>query len=169
MNLENESLSVDYITFNIENGKNNIRKIAQFFNFYHRFNCYSYDEKIGFKSKKPYLDLVNVNPRYKLKMVFTCNYNPVNWNTVLIQFSGLNSHHFYRILKTQEFNWEICDLNLGQFNINYIQSNKRIQKSNLLLFYKSSADKFKKPYSNSIPGIIETTLGLGSTHRTITL
>ena len=92
MNFENESLSVDYITLNLKNGKDNIRKIAQFFNCYHRFNCYSCDEKIGFKSKKPYLDLVN--PRYKLEMVFAFNSNPVNRNTVLIQFSGLNSRHF---------------------------------------------------------------------------
>lgn len=52
MNFENESLSVDYITLNLKNGKDNIPKIAQIFNRYHRFNCYSYDEKIGFKSKK---------------------------------------------------------------------------------------------------------------------
>ena len=120
MDFENESLSVDYITLNLKNGKDNIRKIAQFFNCYHRFNCYSCDEKIGFKSKKPYLDLVN--PRYKFEMVFAFNSNPVNRNTVLIQFSGLNSRHFYRILKTQEFNWEIFDLNdlsLGRFDKKY--------------------------------------------------
>lgn len=42
-------------------------------------------------------------------MVFVFNSNPVNRNTVLIQFSGLNSCHFYRLLKTQEFNWEIFE------------------------------------------------------------
>ena len=163
MNFENESLSVDYITLNLKNGKDNIRKIAQFFNRYYQFNCYSCDEKIGFKSKKPYLDLVN--PGYKLEMVFVFNSNPVNRNTVLIQFSGLNSLHFYRILKTQEFNWEIFDLNdlsLGRFDISYIRLNQIIQKSNLLLFYQRSADKFKKRYPNSIPVVIDTTLGIGT-------
>ena len=80
-------------------------------------------------------------------MVFAFNSNPVNRNTVLIQFSGLNSRHFYRILKTQEFNWEnfdLDDLSLERFDISYIRSNQRIQKSNLLLFYQRSADKFKK-------------------------
>lgn len=115
MNFKNESLSVDYIW-----------KIAQYFNHYHLFNCYLCDEKIGFKSKKLYLDLVN--SRYKLEMlfVFVFNSNPVNRNTVLIQFSSLNSCHFYRILKTQKFNWEIFDLNdlsLGRFDISYIRSN----------------------------------------------
>jgi hypothetical protein len=98
-------------------------------------------------------------------MVFAFNSNPVNRNTVLIQFSGLNSRHFYRILKTQEFNWGIFDLNdlsLGRFDISYIRSNQRIQKSNLLFFYQRSADKFKKRYPNSIPVIIDTTLGLGT-------
>lgn len=103
----NESLSVDYITLNLRNGKDNIRKIAQYFNHYHRFNCYSCDQKIGFKSKKPYLDLVD--PIYKLEMVVVFNANPVNGKTVLLQFSGLHSSHFYRILKTEEFNWEIFD------------------------------------------------------------
>lgn len=163
MNFENKSLAVDYITLNLKNGKDNTRKIAQFFNRYHRFNCYSCNEKIGFKSKKPYLGLVN--PRYKLEMIFVFNSNPVNRNTLLIQFSGLNSRHFYRILKTQEFNWKIFDLNdlsLGRFDISYIRSNQRIQKSNLLLFYQISADKFKKRYPNSIPVVIDTTLGLGT-------
>jgi hypothetical protein len=76
MNFENESISVDYITLNLKNGKDNTRKIAQYFNHYHRFNCYSCDQKIGFKSKKPYLDLVN--PRYKLEMVVVFNSNPVD-------------------------------------------------------------------------------------------
>lgn len=157
MNFENESLSVDYITLNLKNGKDNILKIAQIFNFY------SYNEKIGFKSKKPYLDLVN--PTYKLEMVFVFNFNPVNRNTVLIKFFGLNSCYFYRILKTQKFNWEIFDLNdlsLGRFDISYIRSNLRIQKSDLLLFYQRSADKFKKRYPNSIPRVIDTILGLGT-------
>ena len=163
MNFVKDSLSVDYITLNLKNGKDNIRKVAQYFNHYHQFNCYSCDQKIGFKSKKPYLDFVN--PRYKLEMVFVFNSNPVNRNTVLIQFSGLNSCHFYRTLKTQEFNWEIFDLNdlsLGRFDISYIRSNQRIHKSDLLLFYQRSADKFKKRYPNTIPQIIETTLGLGT-------
>ena len=163
MNFENETLSVDYITLNLKNGKDNIRKIAQYFNHSHRFNCYSCDQKTGFQSKKPYLDLVN--PRSKLEMVFVFNSNPVNRNTVLIQFSGLNSCHFYRILKTQKFNWEIFDLNdlsLGRFDISYIRSNQRIQKSDLLLFYQRSADKFKKRYPNTIPQIIDITLGLGT-------
>lgn len=163
MNFENNSLSVDYITLNLKNGKNNIRKIAPYFYHYHRFNCYSCDEKIGFNSKKPYLDLVNLE--YKLEMVIVFNSNPVNRNTVLIQFSGLNSYHFYRILKTQKFNWEIfdlTDLSLGRFDICYIRSNQRIQKSDLLLFYQRSAHKFKKRYPNTIPKIIHTTLGLGT-------
>jgi hypothetical protein len=78
-------------------------------------------------------------------MVFVFYSNAVNRNTVLIQFSSLNSCHFYRILKTKEFNWEIFDLNhlsLGWFDISYIRSNLRIQKSDLLLFYQRSADKF---------------------------
>jgi len=160
---ESEKLQVDYITLNLKNGKNNTWKITQFFNRYYRFNCYSCDQKIGPKNKKPYLDFVN--PSYKLKMVFAFNANPVNRNTILIQFSGLNTHHFYRILKTQEFNWEIFDLNdlhLGRIDISYTRSNQRIEKLNLLLFFQRSRDKFKMRYPKSVPLTIGTTLGLGT-------
>src|SRR6056300_1469594 len=40
--------------------------------------------------------------------------------------------------------------------------NQRIDKSNLLSFFKRSADKFKIRYPNSNPQIIGTTLGLGT-------
>ena len=71
-----QKLQVDYITLNLKNGKDKIRKIAQFFNRYHRFN--SYDQKIGSESKEPYRDLVNSS--YKLEMVIVFNANPVNQN-----------------------------------------------------------------------------------------
>ena len=115
------------------------------------------------KNKKPYLNLINL--RYQLEIVFIFNANPVNQNTILIQFSGSNAHYFYHLLKTQEFNWKIFNLNnlsLGRFDISYIRSNQRIQKSDLLLFYQRSADKFKKRYPNTIPRVIDTTLGLGT-------
>lgn len=160
---ESEKIQVDYITFNLKNGKNNTRKIAQFFNRYHQFNCYFYDQKVGPKNKKPYLDLVN--PYYELEMVFVFNANPVNRNTILIQFSGSNACHFYCLLKTQEFNWQVFNLNdlsLGRIDINYILSNQRIQKSNLLPFLQRSGDKFKSRYPNSNPLIIGMTLGLAT-------
>ena len=98
-------------------------------------------------------------------MVFVFNANPVNRNTILIQFSGCNAYYFYRILKTQEFNWQIFNLNdlsLGRIDISYIRSNQRIQKSNSLLFLQRSADKFKTRYPSSDPLILGTTLGLGT-------
>ena len=51
-NFQSQQLQVDYITLNLKNGKDNTPKIAQYFNTYHRFNCYFYDEKIGPKNKK---------------------------------------------------------------------------------------------------------------------
>ena len=98
-------------------------------------------------------------------MVFVFNANPVNRNTILIQFSGSNAYHFYRILKIQEFNWQIFNLNyltIGRLDISYIRSNKRIEKSNLLLFLERSRDKFETRYPSSDPLIIGTTLGLGT-------
>lgn len=98
-------------------------------------------------------------------MVFVFHSNPGNRNTILIQFSGHNASKFYAILKSQKFNWQIFNLNnltLGRLDINYIMLNQRIDKSNLLSFFKRSADKFKTRYPNSNPQIIGTTLGLGT-------
>lgn len=105
-------------------------------------------QKIGIKSKKPYFSLTN--PSYMLEMVFVFHSNPVNRNT---------------ILKSQKFNWQIFNLNdltLGRLDINYTMLNQRIDESNLLSFFKRSADKFKSRYPNSNPQIIGTTLGLGT-------
>lgn len=97
IDFQSHNLQVDYISFNLQNGIDNVPKIAQFFYSYHRFNCYSYYTKI--KSKKPYL----TNPSYELEMIVVFNVNPVNRNTIGIQFSGLNARHFYSVLKTQKF------------------------------------------------------------------
>ena len=160
---ESEKIKIDYLTFNIKNTEHNLQKIAQFFNCVYKFNCYYYDQKIGIKSKKPYFSLTN--PSYTLEMVFVFYSNPVNRNTILIQFSGHNASQFYAILKSQKFNWQIFNLNyltLGRLDINYIMLNERIDESNLLSFFKRSADKFKSRYPNSNPQIIGTTLGLGT-------
>ena len=58
-------------------------------------------------------------------MVFVFHSNPVNKNTILIQFSGHNASQFYAILKSQKFNWQIFNLNyltLGRLDVNYVMS-----------------------------------------------
>lgn len=160
---ESEKIKIDYLTFNIKKTKNNLQKIAQFFNEVYKFNCYYYDQKIGIKSKKPYFNLTN--PSYRLEMIFVFYSNPGNKNTILIQFSGNNASQLYAILKSQKFNWQIFNLNdltLGRLDINYIVLNQRIDELNLLSFFKRSANKFKSRYPNSNPQIIGTTLGLGT-------
>jgi len=160
---ESEKIKIDYLTFNIKKTENNLQKIAQIFNRVYKFNCYYYDQKTGIKSKNPYLILIN--PSYTLEMVFVFHSNPGNRNTILIQFSGHNASQFYAILKSQKFNWQFFnfnDLTLGRLDINYIMLNQRIDESNLLSFFKRSADKFKSRYPNSNPQIIGTTLGLGT-------
>lgn len=160
---ESEKLQVDYLTFNIKNSVNNVQKIARYFNNVYKFNCYYYDKKLGIKSKKPYNNLTK--PSYTLEMVFVFNANPVNKSTVLIQFSGRNASQFYAILKNQEFNWQIFNLNyltLGRLDINYVMSNQIIDESKLLSFIRRSADKFKSRYSNANSQIIGRTLALGT-------
>ena len=99
------------------------------------------------------------------EMVSVFHSNPGNRNIILMKFSGHNASKFYAILKSQKFNWQIFNLNdltLGRLDINYIMLNQRIDKSNLLSFFKRSANKFKTRYPNSNPQIIGTTVGLGA-------
>lgn len=141
---ESEKIKVDYLIFNIKNTEYNL-------------------QKIGIKSKKPYFSLTNLS--YTLEMVFVFHSNPGNKNSILIEFSGHNASQFYAILKSQKFNWQIFNLNyltLGQLDIYYIMLNNRIDESNLLSFFKISADKFKNRYPNSNPQIIRATSGLGT-------
>ena len=85
LDFESQELQVHYITFNLRNGKNKYIKIAKDFHKYHRFNCDLHYEKTGIRVS--YL----ANPNYQHKMVFVFNVNPVNANTLGIQFSGLNA------------------------------------------------------------------------------
>ena len=163
MDFKNQSVKVDYITLNLKNGKDKTRKIANYLHNNYKFNCYSYEEKVGVEDKKPYLGLVS--PSHNFEVVFRFNANPVNRHLISIQFSGRSSSYFYRILKVQKFNWEIFDLNqlsLGRFDINYVRSNQKINESNLLLFYSESIDKFKKRYPNATALTINNTLSLGT-------
>ena len=98
-------------------------------------------------------------------MVFVFNVNPVNVNTLGIQFSGQNAQQVYSILKTLQFDWNVFnlkDLKLSRFDISYILFDRLSNHSNLLDFYKRSANKFKTRYPNSETQIIGTTLGLGT-------
>ena len=66
---ESEKIKIDYPIFNIKNTEYNLQKIAQFFNSVYKFKYYYYDQKLGIKSKKPYLSLTNlsyINPFLRL-------------------------------------------------------------------------------------------------------
>lgn len=159
LDFDSQELQVHYITFNLRNGKSKYIKIATYFHNYHRFNCDLHYEKTGITES--YL----ANPNYEHKMVFVFNINPVNTNTLGIQFSGLNAQQLYSILKSTNFDWNVFnlkDLKLSRFDISYIRFDRLSNQSNLLDFYQRSANKFKTRYPNSEPEIIGKTLGLGT-------
>jgi hypothetical protein len=159
LDFESQKLQVHYIAFNLRNGKNKYIKIAKYFHKYHQFNCDLHYEKTGIRES--YL----ANPNYQHKMVFVFNINPVNANTLGIQFSGLNAQQLYSILKATKLDWNVFnlkDLKLSRFDINYIRFDRLTNQSNLLDFYERSVNKFKTRYPNSEAEIIRTTLGLGT-------
>lgn len=159
---KSQKLKIDYLTFNIRNSVKNVQKIAYYFHC-NKFNCYYYDKKSQIHGKKSFKNFTK--PSYTLEMIFVFNANPVNRSTILIQFSGRNASQFYEILKNQEFNWKIFNLNyltLGRLDINYVLYDQIIDELKLLSFYKRSAYKFKGRYPNSNPQIIRKTLALGT-------
>lgn len=159
LDFESQELQVHYVAFNLRTGKNKCTKIAKYLHTYHRFNCDFHYQKTGIRQS--YL----ANPHYQHKIIFVFNINPVNANTLGIQFSGRNAQQFYSILKTSQFDWNVFnlkDLKLSRFDISYIRFDRPSNHSNLLDFYERSANKFKTRYPSSETEIIGTTLGLGA-------
>jgi len=144
LNLFNEDLSIDYITFNLKNGKNKIKLISEKFNSSYQFDSYWVDDDTEMKCKNP--SVVTGKP---YELCFVLHKNPSNRSTILIQFSGENARYFYNILKAEKFSWEIfnlSDLRIGRIDINYIRQNQITHNSDLLIFFERSADRYKKRY-----------------------
>ena len=101
MDFKNQSIKVDYITFNVPNGKNHIEEIAKIFNLQYSFDCYIYDNNQKHLKKQELI--INNNP---YNLLFVINSSQYRANTILIQFSGSNASYLYKILKNGQFSWQ---------------------------------------------------------------
>lgn len=144
---QSQNIDVDYVTLNLRNGKNNFTKFAQYFHSNYQFNCDFFYNKTGIT--KSYL----VNPYYQHRMVIVFNIDHTNSSILVIQFSGRNAEHFYCILKTQQFDWNVFNLNdlrLTKLDLCYIRFDRPSGESSLLNFFKRSANKFQTRYPSMV-------------------
>lgn len=85
-NLITEELSIDYLPFNLKNGRNKIEEIAEKFNHTYQIDSYLVNDKDSRKQKKT----LKVKGQ-KYKIIFALNINPSNPKTIGIRFSDLNA------------------------------------------------------------------------------
>jgi len=141
-NFTQEKLSVDYITFNLRNGKNQIQKLSQLFHQIYQFDSYQIQAETRVKTP-----LIVQQRQYHVN--FVLNVNQSNTRTIAIHFTGIHAQYFYTILKDQNFQWQIFfelpDLSLSRFDINFI-SNDFSKISSLINFFERSIQKYKKRF-----------------------
>jgi len=149
-NLIAEKLSIDYLTFNLKNGRNKIEEIAEKFSHAYQIDSYLVNDEYSSQQKKT----LKVKGQ-KYQVIFALNINPSNKKTIGIRFSGLNAEYFYRILKDKKylFIWEdffnVADLKLSRIDINYTDKKyleEKIITLNLINFFECSIQKYKQRY-----------------------
>lgn len=141
-NFQSQNLTVDYLTFNLWNGKSQIQEVTNIFHSLYSFDCYLVDDNTKYTKKQK---ILVQNQTYQL--VFAINSSEHKVNTVLIQFAKLNANHLYKILKNGQFSWqnfENFDLVLSKFDINPIRKQKLMEESVFRDFAKHSSQKYLK-------------------------
>ena len=116
IDFDSENLVVDWISFNIQGlmGEANLRRMAGY-----RFTpliTMSDGSKIGYSG---------LRNKYK---VCLREYASYRWVGTQVIFSGENAAYFYKLVKTQKFDWEIlkvdqCTLSLGRIDLCFCRTN----------------------------------------------
>lgn len=161
LTFQNCKLTVDYITFNLRNGRSQIQELANIFNGKYHFDCFLVNQEYKNSPKQQFF--VNNNSH---QLVFVRNSSEHKANTVLIQFSGENAAHLYNLFKSGEFYWpdfDHFDLVLGRFDINYIRHQQGIPHYVFQDFAQRSFQKYKARYPQAIiEPMLTTGFGLGT-------
>ena len=161
MDFKSQSIEVDYITFNVRNGKNQIEEIAKIFNSQYYFNSYIFNNNQKHLKKQKLI--VNNQP---YNMVFVINSSQYRSNTILIQFSGSNALYLYKTLKNGQFSWQNFhqyDLTLSRLDINYTHKYRDINDEQFIEFGIRSAEKYKNRYPQATTEpVLNTGFGLGT-------
>ena len=157
LDFKSQSLNLDYLTFNLPNSRQRIEEFGLIF-FKYGFNSKVYDDEN--ETTQPVFQDESLN--YTL----TFRLEKQSWNrqTLLIQFSGINSRFIYRLLKIEDFSLSELncqDLRVGRIDINFIRINQT-EDSNLMEFLKKSEETFKNRYKTGTSENRVNTLLLGT-------
>ena len=108
-----ENLIVDWISFNINGltSKDDVKRIAS-----HLSSHFTPSIVMGDNSKIAFSGFKN---KYHVSLR---QYTQTNWVGTQVIFSGKNAAYFYKLIKTQKFNWRIfkvdqCTLSLGRIDL----------------------------------------------------
>lgn len=143
LSFKSQELILDYLTLTLPNSVERMEEFALIFSDY-GFNCSVVDEAR--------------NSRYSLLQKHdnerTVHFRIENWkkNTVLMQFSGINSRYIYNLLKEEFFSFaqlNCPELKIGRIDIHFLRENQNYD-SNLMDFYEESKKIFKKRNTNGI-------------------
>ena len=123
MNFESENLVVDWISFNIQGltSEEDVKKIAS-----HLSSRFTPSILVN---DKPRIGYSGIRNKYKVSLrQYTKQYTKNNWVGTQIIFSGENAVYFYKLLKTQKFDWSILKfdqyiLNLGRIDLCFSRTN----------------------------------------------
>jgi len=119
MTFESENLVVDWLSFNIQGltGEANLRRIADHLSRYFTPSILmSNGSKMGY---------VGLRKKYRVSLM---EWTGKSWVGSQIIFSGENATYFYKLVKSQKFDWEIlkvdqCTLSLGRIDLCFSRSN----------------------------------------------
>lgn len=157
IDFKNQSLNLDYLTFNLPNSRQRIEEFGLIF-FKYGFNSKIYDDQI--ETTQPVFQDESLN--YTL----TFRLEKESWNkqTLLIQFSGINARFIYRLLKIEDFSLSELncqDLRVGRIDINFIRINQA-EDSTFMEFFDKSEETFKNRYKTGTTENRGNTLFLGT-------
>lgn len=120
LNFQSENLVVDWVSFNIQGltGEANLRRIAG-----HLSRYFTPSILMSNGSKIRYYGF-----RKKYRVSFR-ECTEKNWVGTRIIFSGENAAYFYKLIKTQKFDWKVfivdqCNLSLGRIDLCFSRTNE---------------------------------------------
>ena len=106
LTFNDEKLVVDWIGFNIQGllNRKQVERIAKYLFENLRFNS---TFALGSDGKQETL-FYNVKNKYQVYFR-AYKYSDIYWDGIKIDFSGRNSHQFYKLIAANQVNWEILN------------------------------------------------------------
>lgn len=139
---QTELLHVDYMTFNIKKVEDfQISGLARYFQSL-GFNCYQKNRETN-KSRTEVNNRNNSQNKYELTFILKIPY----WNGIQVHFAGVNSKHFYELIKKKRIQWQQFDIILSRIDLYYDRRKQFTDKTDSQEFINSSFLEFQNYHS----------------------